>query len=90
MVFNSIEFLIFFPIVVLAYYILPPKVKMPWLLISSYFFYMCWNPKYAFLILFSTIITYSSGLLLESLKKSGHTEQKKKYTKNLLFSSALF
>lgn len=64
MLFNSIHFLIFFPIVTLVYFLLPHRIRYIWLLISSYYFYMSWNPKYALLIAASTIITYMSGLLL--------------------------
>ncbi|MBP5282384.1 MAG: MBOAT family protein, partial [Lachnospiraceae bacterium] len=65
MYFNSIDFLIFFPIVVFGYFLIPKKVKYLWLLVASYYFYMCWNAKYAILIAFSTVVTYASGLLLE-------------------------
>ena len=58
MLFNSIEFLIFFPLVCLTYYVIPYKARTVFLLICSYFFYMCWNPKYALLMLTSTAITY--------------------------------
>ena len=68
MLFNSIQFLIFFPIVLLIYFIIPNKVKHLWLLASSYYFYMCWNAKYALLILISTIVTYLSGLFLEKVR----------------------
>ncbi len=64
MLFNSIEFLIFFPIVLLIYFILPAKVRYIWLLISSYYFYMCWNPVYVFLIVISTGITYLCGIMI--------------------------
>lgn len=64
MLFNSIDFLIFFPIVTLIYFVMPKKLKTVWLLIASYYFYMCWNPKYAVLIAVSTVITYLSGLAL--------------------------
>lgn len=37
MLFNSINFMIFFPIVVLIYFIIPDKVKYIWLLAASYF-----------------------------------------------------
>ena len=43
MLFNSFEFLIFFPVVTLIYFALPAKVKWVWLLITSYFFYMNWH-----------------------------------------------
>ncbi|MBO4290867.1 MAG: MBOAT family protein [Lachnospiraceae bacterium] len=65
MQFNSLEFLIFFPIVVGIYFVIPKKIKYIWLLIASYYFYMCWNAKYAILIAFSTAVTYLSGRLLE-------------------------
>lgn len=74
MLFNSIDFLIFFPVVVLVYYIIPDKVKHYWLLISSYYFYMCWNAKYAILIFFSTLITYLSGLLIDYVKRKSPAE----------------
>jgi len=65
LLFNSYQFLAFFPVVVLVYYLLPHKVRHIWLLISSYYFYMCWNAGYALLLLGSTLITYASGLLLQ-------------------------
>ena len=64
MLFNSIHFLIFFPIVVALYLVLPRKAKSVWLLLSSYYFYMAWNPKYIVLILFTTVVTYVCGLLI--------------------------
>ncbi len=72
MLFNSIDYLIFFPIVVMTYFIIPKKIKNVWLLISSYYFYMNWNAKYALLIFFSTFITYLCGIFLGTLtsKKS--------------------
>lgn len=70
MLFNSLEFLIFFPIVVIAYYIIPNRFRYIWLLVASYFFYMCWNAKYAILLLFSTIVTYISGILLDHIVKN--------------------
>lgn len=71
MLFNSIDFLIFFPIVVLIYLIVPRKLKYIWLLIASYYFYMSWNAKYVILILFSTLITYFSGILIEKAPRIG-------------------
>ncbi|MDR1564120.1 MAG: MBOAT family protein [Oscillospiraceae bacterium] len=71
MEFNSIPFLIFFPIVTLIYFLMPHKFRWIWLLITSYFFYMCWNAKYAILMFFSTFTTYSSGLLIAKAKTTG-------------------
>ena len=68
MLFNSYNFLIFFPIVLLVHFILPQKVRYLWLLVASYYFYMNWDAKYALLLLFSTFITYLSGIALEKVR----------------------
>ena len=65
MIFNSIEFLIFFPIVLILYYFIPQKVRYIFLLAASYYFYMCWNAKYALLLLGVTAITYIGGNVLD-------------------------
>ena len=65
MLFNSIDFLIFFPIVVLIYYVIPQRIRHIWLLVASYYFYMCWNAKYAILIIISTVVTYIAGILIQ-------------------------
>ena len=62
MLFNSIQYLLFLPFVILIYYIVPKKIRYIWLLLVSYYFYICWNPKYVFLIAASTSITFFSGL----------------------------
>ena len=74
MLFNSIPFLIYFPIVVLLYYTIPDKVKNYWLLVVSLFFYACWNPKYLFLLLLSIGLTYFGSILISGAK----FEQEKK------------
>lgn len=84
MLFNSSEFLIFFPFVTLIYFILPKKVRQYWLLISSYYFYMCWNAKYIILILFSTFITYISGLLIEKIRNKAYEQKKEIIRKNIV------
>ena len=70
MLFNSVAFAIFLPIVFILYWILPAKSRWILLLAASYYFYMGWNPKYAILIAISTIITYLSGILLNKLNNS--------------------
>lgn len=69
MLFNSGNFIIFFPIVVILYYCIPARVKHIWLLLASYFFYMCWNAKYSLILLSSTLITYIGALILEKHRK---------------------
>lgn len=89
MSFNSIDFMIFFPIVVLVYFVLPEKVKNIWLLMASYFFYMCWNAQYAVLILVSTVITYASGIIIEKIKKTDCQETKKTLYKKTVMALCL-
>lgn len=67
MLFNSYVFLVFFPIVVVIYFLLPKRISYLWLLAASYYFYMGWNAKYALLLLVSTTITYVSGILIQWL-----------------------
>lgn len=69
MLFNSLSFLVFFPIVFLIYYALPGKVKWVWLLVTSYYFYMCWNVKYTLLLLFTTVSTYVIAIILGKAQK---------------------
>lgn len=66
MLFNSLEFLIFFPIVCLIYFIISSnRWRNMFLLAASYYFYMCWEPTYALLLLSSTLVTYLAGVLIE-------------------------
>ncbi len=76
MLFNSLEFILFFPVVVLVNFILPQKIRYLWLLASSYYFYMCWNAKYALLMLFSTAVTYLSGIAMEAIQQKGYGSRK--------------
>lgn len=65
MLFNSISFAVFLPIVFMIYWGLPHRFRWILLLVASYYFYMSWNPKYVFLILFTTVLSYSAGRFLE-------------------------
>lgn len=68
MVFNSYIFLIFFPVVVLIHFLLPKRVQYLWLLAASYYFYMNWDARYVLLLLFSTAVTYLSGIAMEKVR----------------------
>lgn len=73
MLFNSISFAIFLPIIFTLYWLLNKKLK--WqnilLLVASYYFYACWDWRFVFLLLFSTFLDYFSGLkIAESEKKN--------------------
>lgn len=67
--FNSIQFLLFYPIVAVLNFVVPRKYRWIPLLISSYYFYMTWNAKLIFLILFTTAISFASGILIEKKPK---------------------
>lgn len=77
MLFNSIDFLLFFPLVVAVYFIIPKKIRYIWLLITSYYFYMSWNPKYSLLIAASTVITYASGIFIGKFEADKNNLAKK-------------
>ena len=61
MTFNSIPFIILFPIVVFAYYIIPRRLGYIWLLLVSYAFYYLCGGGFVILLAVSTVITYIAG-----------------------------
>ncbi|MBO4989259.1 MAG: MBOAT family protein [Clostridia bacterium] len=69
--FNSFEFLVFLPVVLLLYWTIPHKFRWILLLVASYYFYMSWNAWLVFAILGTTVISYLSGILIGSTKKQG-------------------
>lgn len=65
MLFNSIDFAIFLPIVFILYWFVTKenlKLQNILLLVSSYFFYACWDWRFMFLLIFSTILDYFTGI----------------------------
>ena len=69
MLFNSVNFLIFLPIVFFLYWSLSKrKIKYQnlLLLVSSYFFYACWDYRFLFLLIFSTQLDFFTGLKIFS------------------------
>ncbi|MEG0271294.1 MAG: MBOAT family O-acyltransferase [Clostridia bacterium] len=65
MLFSSGEFMLFFPIVCILYYAIPQRFRHIWLLGVSYFFYICFSPTFAILLLALTLLSYAWGLLLQ-------------------------
>ena len=67
MLFNSIEYLLFLPIVFLVYWKLCPTVKAKnmWIILSSYFFYAWWDWRFTALLALTTIASFGSGLIIE-------------------------
>ena len=69
MLFNSYQFLVFFPIVTLVYFLIPKKVRWVWLLVMSYYFYMNWHAEYALLMAASTAVTWVAALAVTHFKE---------------------
>ena len=70
MLFNSIEFLIFLPIVFVIYWLLKERLNLQnaFVVIASYFFYGWWDWRFLILIAFTSACSYASGLLIESIR----------------------
>jgi alginate O-acetyltransferase complex protein AlgI len=71
MFFNSISFAIFLPIVFILYWFVTNKslkFQNILLLVSSYFFYSCWDWRFLFLLLFSTLLDYYTGIKMSDAK----------------------
>lgn len=77
MLFNSISFAIFLPIVFILYWFATKgnlKFQNILLLISSWYFYACWDYRFLFLLIFSILLDYYTGIKIyetenRSLKK---------------------
>lgn len=78
MLFNSLSFLIFFPVVFFLYWFVT-KGNLKWqnilLLAASYYFYACWDWRFLFLLIFSTLLDYFTGLKMEQCEE----KKKKKF-----------
>jgi len=69
LLFNSFQFLVFFPIVCLLFFSFRKWGR--WiLLLASYYFYMCWKPEYLILILVSTAVDYFVVLRMDGASSS--------------------
>jgi len=65
MLFNSIEFLIFYPIVTLLFFLLPHRLRWLHLLLASCVFYAAFIPIYILILFFTIIIDYIAGIMIE-------------------------
>lgn len=64
MLFNSFQFLLFFPIVVLVYFLIPHRYRWIHLLGASCVFYMAFVPVYIFILFTTIIVDYIAGILI--------------------------
>jgi alginate O-acetyltransferase complex protein AlgI len=65
MLFNTPQFFAFLAAVLLLFYAGPRRARKPLLLSASYFFYMCWIPKFILLLLALTTIDYTAALWID-------------------------
>ncbi len=82
MLFNSVHYIIFFILTTILYFLIPHKYRNVLLLIMSYYFYMCWNPVFIILIVFSTFINYVSA---SKIYRAENDKKKKNILKISLF-----
>ncbi len=71
MLFNSLSFAFFLPIVFFLYWFLSKgnlRFQNILLLVSSYFFYACWDWRFMFLLIFSTMLDYYTGIKIHDSK----------------------
>lgn len=83
MLFNSGQFLLFFPVVIVLYFLFPHRFRWLFLLAASWFFYMCWRPEYIVLILASTVVDYFLAQRIHRLNQEGN----RPLAKRLLWTS---
>lgn len=72
MIYNSFNFIVFFPLIFLLYYLIPAryqKVRNVFLLAVSYLLYLNWKPVYALILLGVTLVTYCSARLIVGSEK---------------------
>ena len=78
MVFSSLLFLFrFLPIVLVLYFIVPHRFRNAVLFLASLIFYAWGEPIYVGLMIFSTIVDYTHGLLVERFKEAGEIKKAK-------------
>ncbi len=75
MLFNSIHFLIFFPVVTILYFLSPQKYRWMLLLGASCYFYMAFIPAYILILAVTIVIDYFAGIFIERSEGS----KKRKY-----------
>jgi len=68
MLFNSIGFAIFFPVVTAVFFFLPQRWRVHWLLAASCFFYMAFIPAYILILVVTILIDYLAGIYLERVE----------------------
>ena len=89
MSFTTFEFFLFALTALVVYYIIPKKVRWVWLLILSYIYYFSYHVTTVWMMILTTAVTYTGGVLLGRLNglkpdKDADREAKKAFKKNML------
>jgi D-alanyl-lipoteichoic acid acyltransferase DltB (MBOAT superfamily) len=84
MLFNSLEFAVFFALVYAAYLVLPLRGQNTLLLLAGYVFYGWWDVRFLFLIVFSTCVDFWVGLMLAE----GRVPARQRWTTSLFLVAA--
>lgn len=71
MLFNSVDYLIFFPVTLLLFYLFPRRFRYICLVCSNFYFYMCWDIKYGLILFYITAISYIATLIITLSEKKG-------------------
>ncbi|MBR4539977.1 MAG: MBOAT family protein [Clostridia bacterium] len=91
MLFNSLSYLIFFPAIAIVYFLIPwQKARNFLLLAGSYYFYMCWDPRFILLMLGCTLITYLDALFIDICRreeKAGVSPEKRRTGRATLYTT---
>lgn len=69
MLFNSVQYIFFLPLCAILYFLVPQRWRNLFLLMASYYFYMCWMPQYALLMAASTLTTWLCGFFVDRAKR---------------------
>jgi D-alanyl-lipoteichoic acid acyltransferase DltB (MBOAT superfamily) len=74
LLFNSLNFLAFFPVVTAVYFVIPVRWRWAWLLLASSVFYMAFVPAYILILLVTIIVDYVAGIGIE--RTAGSTRRR--------------
>ncbi|MBO4402764.1 MAG: MBOAT family protein [Bacteroidales bacterium] len=91
MIFTSIEFLVFLPVVFTLYWLLNRHTRWQNLLVvaASYVFYGWWDWRFLLLIAFTSLCSWLSGLLMRNPGKEGQPKAERHRNKWLLWGNVL-
>lgn len=89
---TSIEFLVFVIVAVVGYYIIPKRCQWMWLLLFSYIYYASAGIQYLGFILYTTLVTYGTALVIHRIDQTdeAHKKDAKQKKKGVLILALLF